>query len=287
MQALTALGVGLAVGAAAAAGLAVWAARRAGRRARQSERRARQAEHLAFVGTLTGGLAHEIRNPLSTLTLNLGLLREDLDRPGRAADGRTLRRLETLQQEARRLQDILDSFLKFAGQLDVHLEVRPVNPVIEELVEFYRDRLQRANVQVRLGLADGLPPAAVDARLLKQALSNLVLNAEAAMPQGGDLMIATERQRRGLAIHVTDTGTGIPPEHLDKIFQPYYSTREGGTGLGLPTVRRIVQEHGGEVLVHSESGRGTRFTIRLPAAAGAARPAATPPQPLGRADHGR
>jgi signal transduction histidine kinase len=271
----------LAAGAALAVPLALGLAKRAERRARQSERRARQAEHLAYVGTLTGGLAHEIRNPLSTLTLNLQLLREDLDRPGRAADPRTLRRLETLQEEARRLQDILDSFMKFAGKLDVDLRPGPVNPLIEELVAFYRERLQRARVQVLVSLADGLPEAALDTRLLKQALSNLILNAEAAMPDGGDLMISTEPDKAGLRIHVTDTGCGIPAEHLDKIFQPYYSTREGGLGLGLPTVRRILEAHGGDIQVHSEPGRGTRFTIRLPPA-----PKADPAAAPGTSAHG-
>jgi len=94
------------------------------------------------------------------------------------------------------------------------------------------------------------------------------------MPGGGDLMIRSETDRGGVLVHVTDTGAGIPPEELDKIFAPYYSTRKGGTGLGLPTVRRIVIEHGGSLDVHGEPGRGTRFTIRLPA--GQPKPHAAP-----------
>jgi len=240
--------------------------KRAVRRARASERRAREAEHLAYVGTLTGGLAHEIRNPLSTLTLNLELLREDLERPGAAADPRILRKLETIGQEAKRLEQILDDFLRFAGKHEVRLEAQDVNAVVREAVAFYAERLARAHVQVRTSFAENLPPVALDADLIKQAVSNLVLNAEAAMPNGGDLMLSTERVKRGICIHVTDTGVGIRPEDLDKIGQPYYSTRKGGTGLGLPTVHRIVKEHGGTLEVHSEPGRGTRFTLWLPAA---------------------
>jgi len=263
---LLAFAIGVAVGAAAAAGLAAVLARRARQRALDSERRARDAEHLAYVGTLTGGLAHEIRNPLSTLTLNLQLLREDLDRPGAAADARLRRKLDTLEQEAARLQQILDDFLKLAGKHEVRLKARPLNPIVEDIAAFYADRLQRAGIQVRTSLAEGLPPVALDGDRLKQAVANLILNAEAAMPDGGELMIATEADRRDVRLHVTDTGAGIAPEDLDKVFQPYYSTRSGGTGLGLPTVRRIVTEHRGRVDVQSDLGRGTRFTIHLPAA---------------------
>jgi len=234
--------------------------------ARDAARRAREAEHLAYVGTLTGGLAHEIRNPLSTLNLNLQLLREDLERPGAETDPRILRRLETLEQEAKSLEKILDDFLKFAGKYEVRLEAQPLGPVLEELAAFYQDRLQQAGIQWRTSFAEGLPDVAIDAPRLKQAVSNLILNAEAAMPDGGELMVSTEAQGRGVTLHVTDTGVGIAPEDMDKIFTPYYSTRPGGTGLGLPTVRRIVAEHGGTLEVHSEPGRGTRFTIHLPPA---------------------
>ena len=248
--------------------LAATTAKRAVRRARDSERRARNAEHMAYVGSLTGGLAHEIRNPLSTVALNLQLLREDLNRPGQSVDPRVLRKLDTIEQEVRRLEQILDDFLKFTGKHEVKRTPQAINPILEEAVEFYRDRLARARVELRTSFAEGLPAVALDADLLRQAISNLILNAEAAMPEGGDLMVSTEADRRGVSIHVTDTGRGIPRKDLDRIFAPYYSTRKGGTGLGLPTVRRIVQEHDGNLEVHSEVGRGTRFTIALPVAAG-------------------
>jgi signal transduction histidine kinase len=267
---------GLTAGLVATIAVAVVAARRADRRARASERRARNAEHLAYVGTLTGGLAHEIRNPLSTLTLNLQLLREDLNRPGTSVDPQVLRKLDAIEEESRRLQQTLDDFLKLAGKHAVNRQVRPLNPVLEEVAEFYRERLERAGVRLRTGLADGLPDVAFDADLLKQAVANLVLNAEAAMPQGGELILSTQPDRGGALVQVTDTGVGIPEKDLDKIFAPYYSTKKGGTGLGLPTVRRIVQEHDATLDVHSEVGRGTRFTIRLPAAGKPAQQASRP-----------
>jgi len=261
-----ALALGALAGAAGASVVTALLARRAKRRARDSQRRARDAEHLAYIGTLTGGLAHEIRNPLSTLQLNVQLLREDLERPGHPVEPRLARRLDTLQHEADRLHQILDDFLKLAGKHEVRLARQALNPIVEEFVDFYTDRLQQSHIQIRTSLADGLPPVALDADRLKQALANLVLNAEAAMDGGGDLMITTEGDRRGVRLHVTDTGCGIAREDLDRIFQPYYSTRSGGTGLGLPAVRRIVTEHKGTLDVHSEVGRGTQFTIHLPAA---------------------
>lgn len=266
MPSLAAFGLGLALAFATAVPAALLLIRRAERRTRRSERRARESEHLAHLGSLTAGLAHELRNPLSTLNLNLQLLKEDLDRPGRPADARLLRKLDTIEQEAKRLEEILNDFLKLAGKHDVKLKVQPINPALEEAVAFYRERLERSGVTVRTSFADALPPVALDASLMNQALLNLILNAEAAMPEGGELMIRTEPVKRGVRIHVTDTGVGIPPEVLDKIFRPYYSTRKGGTGLGLSTVRRIVREHDGTLEVHSEPGRGTRFTVDLPAA---------------------
>jgi len=277
VQVLLAFGLGIVLGIGLTVPLAWLVAKRAEHRALESERRARQAEHLADVGTLTGALAHEIRNPLSTLNLNLQLLREDLARPGRSAETRVLAKLDTLEQEARRLQTILDDFLKLAGKHEVRLTVQPINPILEEAVAFYRERLQRAGIQVRTSFTEGLPAVAVDASRLKQAASNLILNAEAAMPQGGELLVTTEPERRGIRAHITDTGVGIPEEDLDKIFKPYYSTRPGGTGLGLPTVRRIIQEHHGTLEVHSEPGRGTRFTIHLPSAEGRPAPESADP----------
>ncbi len=256
--------LGLVAGLAGAVPLALHLARRAERRARTSERRARDAEHLAYVGTLTGGLAHEIRNPLSTVQLNLQLLAEDLQRPGREVDPRVRRKLDTLRQEAARLQEILDAFMKFAGRLELDRAPTSLTAVVEECLAFYQDRLQRAGIDVLTQFDEKLPEVPMDPCLMKQALSNLVLNAESAMPEGGQLMLGTGADRQGVWVQVTDTGTGIPAAALEKVWRPYFSTRDGGTGLGLPTVRRIVRAHHGTIDVQSEPGRGTRFTVHIP-----------------------
>lgn len=229
------------------------------------ERRAQQAERLAELGTLTGGLAHEIKNPLSTVQLNLQLLREDLD-PHNPAYGRVINRLATVQRETARLKDILDDFLRYAGKIE--LERRPVeiNRLLEELVDFFSPQAQLQKVQLRLNRSAGDVVVEADPRLLKQAVLNLMLNAVQAMGQdGGELILSAARSDGEVRIDVIDTGGGISPQVQERIFDAYYSTRKGGTGLGLAMTRRIVQEHGGRLTLQSEVGKGSDFTLHLPA----------------------
>jgi signal transduction histidine kinase len=228
------------------------------------QERTRQAERLAELGTLTGGLAHEIKNPLSTVQLNLQLLREDLpaDEP---AHTRLSNRLATLQRETARLGDILGDFLRYAGKIELDPFPRDVNALLEELVDFFAPQAQMQRVRLRMRPSTGPLIAPVDERLLKQALLNLMINALQAMPQdGGEIILGARAEDEWVVIDVTDTAGGIPPEKLEKIFEAYYSTKSGGTGLGLAIARRIAQEHGGQIAVTSEMGKGSVFTIRLP-----------------------
>jgi len=247
------------------------------RRIRHAERRARAAERMAEIGAMTGGLAHEIKNPLSTIGLNAQLLAESLeDLPVPAdAKSRMLVRMTALRREVDRLRDILTDFLDFAGQ--VHLDPVPVdvNQLVGDLVDFYLPEAERQGVRLR-SEAPAFPLVAVlDAKLIKQALLNLVINATQAIVGRGrsdaprEVILRTEsgRDPDGLPvvrIHVIDTGPGIEPATLERIFTPYFTTKSAGTGLGLSTSRRLVEEHGGRIDVHSEVGRGTDFTITLP-----------------------
>ncbi len=273
------LAIGILVGAAASALMSRIVARRLIRRARAAERRARDAARLAEIGAMTGGLAHEIKNPLSSIGLNAQLLAEGVDELPVDGDvkGRLTRRVGALRREVERLRDILSDFLKFAGAL--RLEPRPtdVNVVVEEMADFFMPQAEAAGVRLRTELAPGELVAPLDATHFKQALLNLLLNALQAMaPSGrsqsgpsGELIIRTERAVRdeggACVVHVIDTGPGMTAEHLEKIFTPYFTTKSGGSGLGLPTARRIIEEHGGALEVHSEPGRGTDFAISLPA----------------------
>jgi signal transduction histidine kinase len=233
------------------------------RRLVRLERRARQAERLAELGTLTGALAHELKNPLSTVKLNLQLLQEDLD-PQHPAYTRLVNRLNTVQREASRLAEILDQFLKHAGKLELHPRCIELNAMLQDLVDFFSPTAQSQRVQLRLNRMNGELSATVDAKLLQQAILNLMINALHAMPHGGELILSLKRNGSYAVIDVIDTGTGIPADKVGKIFQPYFSTKAGGTGLGLAMAKRIIDEHGGNIAVKSEVGKGSDFTVSVP-----------------------
>ncbi len=218
----------------------------------------------AEISQLAGGLAHEIRNPLSTLQLNLQLLAEDLQDPESPRERRALQRVERLHHEVERLHNILENFLRFARIQDLHLQPADLNEIVEELRDFYEPHAATKGIVIRTQLAADLPTVALEADLFKQALLNLILNAEHAMPSGGELILTTRREGDSVALDVTDTGIGMTDEVRSRIFDAFFSTRAGGSGLGLPTTRKIVEGHGGSIHVQSEPGKGSRFTIRLP-----------------------
>jgi signal transduction histidine kinase len=245
---------------ALACGVAVYAVRRVV----LLERRTREAERLAELGTLTGGLAHEIKNPLSTVQLNLQLLAEDLT-PENPAYPRIVNRLHTVQKETSRLRDILDDFLRYAGQLELDRQPTDLNELLEDLVDFFLPQAQAQRAKLRLRRCeDGPLVADVDPKLIKQALLNLMLNSLQAMPEGGELILSAARQDGQALVDVIDTGKGIPPEAINKIFDAYYTSKKGGTGLGRAMTRRIIREHGGQLTVKSELGKGSDFSLRLP-----------------------
>jgi two-component system sensor histidine kinase HydH len=218
----------------------------------------------AEISQLAGGLAHEIRNPLSTLSLNLDLLAEDFQSAETSRDRRALQRVQRLRHEVDRLQGIVESFLRFARVQDLKLEPTDLNAIADELRDFYEPQAASHGIVIRTQFAQGLPPVRLDVDLFKQALLNLVLNAQHAMPAGGELILTTRRDGNWVVLDVIDTGLGMTEEVRERIFEAYFSTRPGGSGLGLPTTRKIVEAHGGAILVQSEPGKGSQFSIRLP-----------------------
>lgn len=274
MNGLVGLGIGLILGALVAGVASRVVVRRAVARVRVAERRARSAERLAEIGSMTGGLAHEIKNPLSTIGLNAQLLQEAIGDLGLADQdkGRLARRVGALKMETERLRGILSDFLEYAGELRLATGPVDVGAMLEELGDFY-DPQARASA-VRLRVEPPRPPvtADLDAPHIKQALLNLMLNAVSVMNQPSittrDLILRAEAcDDDGVAsvrLHVIDTGPGIPPDAMEKIFHPYYTTRAGGTGLGLPTARRIAEAHGGRLEVHTEVGVGSDFFVTIP-----------------------
>jgi len=233
------------------------------RRMLRLQQRAKQAERLAELGTLTGGLAHEIKNPLSTVHLNLQLLQEDLS-PTNPAYSRLVNRLDICERETGRLREILDDFLRYAGKIELERRSVELNQLCEELVDFFLPQAQLQRVNLRLKRAPQPIQICADERLLKQAVLNLMLNGIQAMPSGGDMILAVSRNEKDAAIDVIDTGTGIPAAAIGRIFDAYYSTKKAGTGLGLAMTRRIAEEHGGRIAVTSEEGKGSDFRLILP-----------------------
>jgi signal transduction histidine kinase len=279
---------GLVIASSAAAWVAIDQIKRQTRRAREAEGRERSSRRLAEIGAMTGGLAHEIKNPLSTIGLNAQLLAEgiadlqvdDLDK------GRLIRRIDNLRREVERLRDTLGDFLKFAGNVRMEPKPADVNAVVEELADFYMPQAAHRSISLRADLAPGPLRANLDVGHFKQALLNLMINAtqaiedEARAASGVEPPPATVKpreillrtlvpkprkgERETVEVHVTDTGPGIPAQTLESIFTPYFTTKSGGSGLGLPTAKRLIEEHEGTLRVFTEMGKGTDFVIGLP-----------------------
>ena len=222
---------------------------------------------VAEMAELAGGLAHELRNPLSTMMVNLKLLAEDLN-DDRAHPEDTRRRallkVDVLLREAERLQILFDRFLSVAGPYGLEWSDVDLNSLVAGLVEFFEPSAKDGGVQVHLDLAPGVLMGRVDTTLLRQALLNLLMNAQQAMPDGGDLRVTTARETHHVVICIADSGVGIPDEDKDRILRPFYSTKSAGGGLGLSITKRVVQEHGGSIDFTTERGVGTTFRIRLP-----------------------
>lgn len=218
------------------------------------------------IAALAGGLAHEIRNPLSTIQMNLGLLAEDFQDPQTQRDRRALQKIERVRKECHRLQGILEDFLRFVRVQDLKIFPADLNAVVDDISDFCEGEGLAQGIVTRAAYDPTLPPVGLDLDLFKQALFNLVRNAQLAMPNGGELILRTRRDGDWAVLDVIDTGVGIPPENQGRAFDAFFSTRPGGSGLGLPTTRRIVEAHGGTIDLESEPGRGSKFEIRLPIA---------------------
>jgi signal transduction histidine kinase len=218
------------------------------------------------IAAIAGGLAHEVRNPLSTIRMNLELALEELAASENPVHLRLLRRLRTIQQECGHVEAILDDFLQFARAGELFLEECQAEQILNDFLDFYGPEARQHHVDLRRHVAADLPAVRVDRRLIRQVLANLVRNAQQAMPDGGLIEIQAFRRGESIVIEIIDTGCGIPEAALSRIFDVFYSTKSGGSGLGLPTVRKIMEAHGGSVNCESEPGRGTRMTLALPIA---------------------
>jgi signal transduction histidine kinase len=249
---------------------------------------------LVALGRLTAGIAHEVKNPLNAMMIHLELLRTKIRAtqtvpqpetvaaaggmlglgPGRAAalpapvQG-ALEHVSIIESEIRRLDEVVQGFLKFTRPEDLRLQPVKVNGLMDEILPIIETEASKHNVKVTVDVPAGIPAVNGDAAMLRQAFLNLAINACQAMPNGGSLRLKSgPASRSRVEVLVQDTGVGIAPEHLSKIFNLYFTTKERGTGIGLSMVYRIIQMHDGEVEVQSTPGRGTTFRVLLPRASG-------------------
>ena len=233
---------------------------------------AQRPDWKADVAALAGILVHEIKNPLSTLSINIQLLLEDWKEPTNRREERAVKRLRVMASEVDRVERIMQSFLRFTERHELNVSACSLNDCLEELAESVAAELQNKRIELRLGLAPGLPDAAMDPDLIRQVFLNLIRNAVNAMEEReeGELILRTrlaeQNGRRWVVGEVVDTGCGISRRAMERIFDLYYSTTSGGHGLGLATSKRITEEHGGWLDVQSEEGRGSQFSVFLPIA---------------------
>lgn len=213
---------------------------------------------------LAGSLAHEIKNPLSVILMNMDLLAEDFADSDSQRDRRALVKIETVQEQCTRLKNMLDDFLRFARLRDLKLSSGSLNDVVDRVLKLFEPQAARNGVDFIRYLDADLPTIKLDEQTLHAALLNLVKNSLEAMPDGGQLVARTRITRNGVALDLIDTGCGMDSKTAMHMFDAFYSTKHGGTGLGLPTARKIIEAHGGTISVQSELDHGTKFTIEFP-----------------------
>ncbi|MGA2034368.1 MAG: ATP-binding protein [Thermoguttaceae bacterium] len=224
----------------------------------------RLVDQVAEIARLAGALAHEIKNPLSTIKLNMELLAEDFAESDAPRDRRAMNKIALVQRECQRLQDVLDDFLNFAKIRRLKLEPSELNAQVRQVLDFFRPQARAARIETVEYLASDLPMVLLDRESFHGALLDLVLNAQQAMPGGGQLVLRSYGTPEGVALDLIDTGCGMDGETQAHVFDAFFSTKRGGSGLGLPTAKKIIEAHGGRIVLQSEPGRGTQFTIHLP-----------------------
>jgi len=230
----------------------------------EQEKKTIQTERMAMVGQMAAKVAHEIRNPLSSISLNTELLEDEILSFANVNADEASELIRSIAVEVDRLAQLSDEYLRFSRLPALQFSQCNMNSVINDLVRFQRKSLSRKNITIKSQLDKRLPNIWIDKEQLRRAILNLLRNAAEAMPEGGPIILQTDQQNCNIRILVKDNGIGIAPEDMTNIFNPFFSTKSVGTGLGLSNTRQIVEEHGGTISCQSQPGKGTVFTIQLP-----------------------
>ncbi|MBX3420461.1 MAG: HAMP domain-containing histidine kinase [Pirellulaceae bacterium] len=220
--------------------------------------------HYLELAELAGSLAHEIKNPISVIHMNADLLSEELTEaqwPGRR---RAEAKVDIIRQQCQRMENLLRDFLRYTRLRDLQMTPGNLNEQVDNVLNMYQAQADKQHVELLRYLNPDLPSVLLHSDSLQAALVNLVKNALEAMEDGGQLIVRTYITPRGVAIDLIDTGCGMEDNTAIHMFDPFYSTKHGGSGLGLPTARKIIEAHGGRISVHSELGRGTKFVLEFP-----------------------
>ncbi len=226
--------------------------------------RLRRAENLASLTTLAAGVAHEIKNPLGSISIHIQLMQKSLKRDKQLKEETSGKYLDILNEEVERLNNIIVDFLFAVRPMNPTMKKSDINKVLTDLLEFVKYELEEASVSIECEFQEDLPKLDIDEKYIKQAILNIIKNSVAAMPDGGVMYFKTVKDEDFVHIYVCDTGTGISEENMSKIFEPYFTTKQFGSGLGLTVVYKIIKEHGGDIVLESVENQGTTFTINLP-----------------------
>lgn len=221
-----------------------------------------QEQSLAAV---IGELVHEIRNPLSTLSMNISLLEEELEDVDTPRDKRMLKRIQTLKQVCGQLEHYLNDFLQYSRMTELTTHEVNLNKAIKDFLDFYAPTAANHHIETISHLDQDIPSVRLDRLMFARVLQNLIQNAQQAMPDGGTVEFQTFMRDGKVCFSVTDHGHGMEEHVRQRIFEPFFSTKPGGSGLGLPVVRKIILAHQGEITCKSAPHHGTQFLIELPA----------------------
>ncbi len=229
------------------------------------EMRRQRLESLARLTTAAASISHEIKNPLAAISIHVQLAKKNIVANENVFNEKMKKHFSVIEEEIDRLNKIVVDFLFAVRPIKFQFRMLNINTIITSIVDTFQDEFEKYNIQIKKALDESLPPLQVDERFLRQAIINIIVNSKHAMlKDGGVLSISTSKEENMVVVLISDSGDGIPHEILNKIFEPYFTTKDSGTGLGLTMTYKVIKEHGGDIHVYSDLGNGASFKISLP-----------------------